>query len=220
MSYVAMPPKVAGAVNAVMKAIKRLEKGEFNKHGNFKFTSVDGFFDAVRPLMADAGLIISSDEEDFDIISTEKTTWLKMRFAFILSHETGETWECAQRRTIMVNAAMGSQAFGAGQSYAEKQYLRSLFKMSTGDADADSAAPELLGRPEPKMVEPKALTLRQRADNLMRTMQEVKTQDGLDKSFKLGAKLCAELDAKDPELLAEVTAAYEARTADFDKVEA
>lgn len=134
-----MPKEVATAVNAVMKATKRIEKGDFNQHGKFKFTSVDDFFDAVRPLMAEAGLIISSDEDHFEIIpGADDKSWLLMRFAFTLSHASGVIWDRPQRRSIMVLASMGAQAFGAAQSYAEKQFLRSLFKMSTGDADADS----------------------------------------------------------------------------------
>lgn len=139
---VQMPPKVATAINAVMASIERLGKGETNKHGGYKFASVDAFYDAVRPLMAESGLIISADEEGFEVLTTgsedRPTHWLKMQFVFTLAHISGETWAERPKRSIMVNAAMGAQAFGAAQSYADKQYLRSLFKISTGDPDADS----------------------------------------------------------------------------------
>lgn len=203
---VAMPPKVATAVNAVMKSMKRLEKGETNKHGGYKFASVDDFYDAVRPLMADAGLIVGSDEEGFEIINTgtaeRPSNWLKMSYLFELAHADGETWAHRPRRTIMVNAAMGSQAFGSAQSYAEKQYLRSLFKMSTGDPDADSNQHEQLPQrqqEEAKRVDPKPPTIAERATKLENTLKAVKTKADLDKAYKLGAGLLAELDDKDPE---------------------
>ena len=46
MSKPPIPPKVAAAINAVMVEVKRLDKGAENKHGNYKFTSVDDFLDA------------------------------------------------------------------------------------------------------------------------------------------------------------------------------
>ena len=43
----------------------------------------------------------------------------------------------------MVNASMGSQAFGAAQSYTLKQFMRSLFQVATGEKgqDADEHPP-------------------------------------------------------------------------------
>lgn len=150
--YPALPPKVAHAVAAVMKGVKRIEKGDRNKHGGYNFTSVDDFLDSTRPLCAAAGLVIIPDEDTVDTIDTtsgegngKRTTWLRIRFTFTLSHESGETWEHRPRRTVMVNASMGSQAYGAAQSYAMKQFLRSLFQIATGDGeDADTQPNEHL----------------------------------------------------------------------------
>lgn len=44
----------------------------------------------------------------------------------------------------MVNGSLGSQAFGAAQSYALKSYMRSLFQIATGEKDADSHEQENL----------------------------------------------------------------------------
>lgn len=143
-----LPPKVAAAIAAVMKEVPKLTKGETNTHGNFNFTSIDDFLEAVRPICAEKGLIIVQDEESFEMRETrdrsdKPTTWLLIVYAFTLSHSSGETWTHRPRRSIMVNAAMGSQAFGAAQSYALKQFERSLFQIATGEAtvDADSHPP-------------------------------------------------------------------------------
>ena len=148
----ALPPKVASAVASVMKGVKRIEKGDRNRHGGYSFTSVDDFLDSTRPLCAAAGLIIIPDEDAVDTIETtggegngKRTTWLRVRFTFTLSHESGETWDHRPRRTVMVNASMGSQAYGAAQSYAMKQFLRALFQIATGDGeDADTQPNEHL----------------------------------------------------------------------------
>jgi hypothetical protein len=134
-----MPPKVAGAITAVMNEVPKLQKTEKNSHGNYNFASIDDFLEAVRPLCAKHGLIISQDEESFEM--TEG--WLIVRFAFTLAHSSGETWGHRPRRTIMVSSKMGSQAFGAAQSYCLKQFERSLFQIATGEKgqDADEHAP-------------------------------------------------------------------------------
>ena len=144
----AMPPKVAAAVGAVMAAVPKLEKGEKNIHANYKFASIDAFLEAVRPLCAKNGLIIIQDEVDFDLRegmdkAGKPVRWLLIKFQFTLAHISGETWAHRPRRTIMVNAAMGAQAFGAAQSYALKHFERSLFQIATGEKgeDADSHPP-------------------------------------------------------------------------------
>ena len=135
-----LPPKIAAAICEVMKEIPKLEKGEKNTHGDYNFTSIDDFLEAVRPLCANKGLVIITDEESFDIRQSEdgKSVWLVISYAFTLSHSGGETWAHRPRRTIMVNAKMGSQAFGAAQSYVLKQFMRALFQIATGEVDQDA----------------------------------------------------------------------------------
>jgi len=138
-SRAAIPPKVAAAICAVMGDVPKLGKGEKNSHGNYNFASIDDFLEAVRPLCSKHGLIIAQDEESVENVNG----WLIIRFAFTLAHSSGETWAHRQTRTAMVNAKMGSQAFGAAQSYALKQYMRALFQIATGEKgnDADEHRP-------------------------------------------------------------------------------
>ena len=125
-----------------MGEVPKLEKTEKNTHGNYNFTSIDGFLEALRPLCAEHGLIIIQDEESFELKQSqnkkgETITWLIVKFRFTLAHSSGETWVHRPARTIMVNAAMGAQAFGAAQSYALKMFMRALFQIATGEADVD-----------------------------------------------------------------------------------
>lgn len=134
-----MDDKICHAIAAVMAGLPKLDKAARNQHGGYNFASVDDFFEAVQPQMAKAGLVVTSDEQDFEVIGEGKDAWLKMRFAFV-AHAGGAEYGPLMR-TAMVRASMGSQALGAAQSYAEKQFLRSLFKMATGEGagiDADS----------------------------------------------------------------------------------
>lgn len=136
-----MPPEIANAISGVMADVPKLEKGETNKFGKYNFASIDDFLEALRPLCAKAGLSIIQNEESFETrsIPTDRgeNAWLVMRFSFMLVHVSGAIWD-AGVRTIMVNGSMGSQAFGAAQSYALKQFMRSLFMVATGEKGQDA----------------------------------------------------------------------------------
>lgn len=142
-----MPEAVAGAINAVMGQIKGLLKTERNRAAGYRFASIDDFLAAVNPLCAKAGLIIIQDELDARLVhdGTQLTnrSWLWATFTFTLAHKSGALYG-PLTRSIMV-PAVGAQAFGAAQSYALKQFMRSLFQIPTGDReDADFIAPQRL----------------------------------------------------------------------------
>ena len=151
------PLKVAAAITQVMSSVKKLEKDSQNKFGKYAFAGIDAFLEATRPLCADAGLIIMQDEVSAEVVESQVTddygktrfkAWLTLKFQFILAHASGEIWDSRLTRSVTVDASLGAQAYGAAQSYALKQFLRSLFQMATGDnVDADaheqSALPSL-----------------------------------------------------------------------------
>ena len=124
-----IPASVATAISAVMGGIRTLGKDGANQHQRYDFVSTDKFLSAVNPLCAAAGLIIVQDEDDIQIADK----FLTAKYSFILAHKDGSTWGPV-RRTVIVGAN-GAQAFGSAQSYALKQFMRSLFQISTGDQD-------------------------------------------------------------------------------------
>lgn len=137
-----IPADVASAISAVMAGVRTLGKDDHNQHQNYDFVSTNKFLAAVNPLCAAAGLIIVQDEESVDIRTIEsadrygnpkKGSWLIAKYSFILAHKDGATWGPVYR-SVMVQAN-GAQAFGSAQSYSLKQFMRSLFQISTGDKD-------------------------------------------------------------------------------------
>jgi hypothetical protein len=144
---VPMPPQIAAAVVQVMRGIEKLQKDERNPHANYRYAGIESFLEMLRPLCAEAGLIIVQDEDSYEFVTTrnkhgEERTWLVMLFTFTLVHSSGETWTHPVKRTGMADASMGSQAFGAAQSYALKQFDRSLFQIATGDSEDADAHPQ------------------------------------------------------------------------------
>jgi hypothetical protein len=121
---------VDNAITSVMADIQPLLKGDKNSHGNYAFASVDDFLAMTRPLCAKHKLCIIQDEEECKTMEG----WLLMRYRFTIS-SGGETHPDRPARSILVSSKMGPQAFGAAQSYVLKQFLRSLFQISTGDQD-------------------------------------------------------------------------------------
>lgn len=138
------PPKLAAAIVAVMASVKKLAKTERNAFAKYDFVSVDSFYEAVGPLMADNGLACLSDCISSEVVpgnvkydnngkERQGAPLLKETWAFTLIHSSGE---CAgpYRRAVTVPAE-GAQAHGSSESYATKQFLRGTFKVPTGDKD-------------------------------------------------------------------------------------
>jgi hypothetical protein len=149
----AMPPKLAAALIGVAREVKQLGKSERNKFANYDFVSVDKFYAVVGGLMAEGGVLCIPDCIESEVLpghvkydkdGTERrgAPLLRERWAFTLIHESGETYEHPVHRTVTVPAE-GAQAHGSSESYAQKQFLRGVFRVPTGDKDdADYQAPQ------------------------------------------------------------------------------
>lgn len=137
----AMPPVIAAAIVAVKKQVKQLDADDQNKHGGYNFVSVDKFYAIIGKIMAEAGLALLIDETSTEVRGSDKTgnPWLFAQYTLSFMHETG-AMSAGLRRSIALPIS-GPQAFGAAQSYIEKQFLRQVFKVPTGDKDADDTAP-------------------------------------------------------------------------------
>lgn len=136
----------ASIVKAICKVqlhIDAVKKSQKNVHGGYMFASTDDIYAEIMRRMADAGLVVMSLEEEAEIQRLERdgkvVQWAKMVFGFILATEEA-TWEDRRSKRTLYIQVTGPQTFQAAQSYAEKAYLRALFKIPTGDMDLDSIA--------------------------------------------------------------------------------
>lgn len=139
-----MSPSVAKAVVAVTRGIKgKLGKGGYNEHGKYKFVSVDDFYEFVGPLMAEAGLFTLAHltrSEVFEIVKEEygkekRTSQLNMEFDLFLVAEDGDMYGPVTREVTVI--AAGPQAYASAESFVTKYFVRNLFKVPTGEPDAD-----------------------------------------------------------------------------------
>jgi len=130
-----LPKSIATAINGVMSDIKMLKKEDENKFQNYSYASIDNFLKAVNPLCAKHGLIITMDEESCTVSRDgAKNPWIHIVYKFILSHASGDTWLYTPRRNMFVSMT-GGQSMGSAMSYTLKQFMRSLFQISTGERD-------------------------------------------------------------------------------------
>jgi hypothetical protein len=214
-----MPKAIAEAVGAIMAKVKNVEKGGFNDFHRYKFARVEDLMFQVQPAMVEAGLVITQDEIGHEIVSD---SLILATYAFSLSHKSGVTWgpvhQTGMSNLKNTKGGFDDKALNKCHTAARKYFILGLFQVPAGDLpdadkeeDAPPAAKPAQPKPEAKRTEPKPLTLAERADRLEATLKGVKTAAELKKAYDLGAGLCAELDAKDPERLAEINDLYARR---------
>lgn len=140
-----MPAEMISAIVNVTRNVKKLAKEGNNTFARYKYTSVDQFYEAMGQLMSQYGLIDVVDEISTvvevreavnDRGEVKKSSWLIAEYEFRLFHESGASYG-PLRRAIQVPAT-GPQSFASAQSFVEKYFLRTLFKVPTGDVDLDA----------------------------------------------------------------------------------
>lgn len=156
-----MHPSIVRAIAEVQASVASVKRDGRNSHGGYDFASTDAIYAALSVKMGQTGLTILTLEDEPEIKTvhtlvkenrkvltdkdgnpiTEPKQWAKFRFQFVLATDEG-TWtdeRCSRSLFIQV---MGAQTFMAAQSYCEKTFLRSLFKLPTGDLDLDALPTE------------------------------------------------------------------------------
>lgn len=168
---------IVTAICRVQASLEAVKKDSRNPHGGYMFASTDAIYAEITRRLADAGLVLVTLEDGPPSIERferdgKTSQWLRARYRFVLA--TAEaTWEdSSNTRTLMIQVT-GPQSFQAAQSFAEKTYLRSLFKIPTGDMDLDATA-------QAEDMETQAALA---GDGAKRKSSSKAKQDGTDKTF-------------------------------------
>lgn len=142
-----IPPAIVKAICRVQASIEAVTKSQFNKQGGYKFASTDDIYAAVARKFGEAGLMIYPLElSQPEIKRVEKTNkegemvvsqWGQFHFGYVLATEDASWFHPASSRTIFIQI-LGPQTFNAAESYCQKQFLRGLLKLPTGDMDLDT----------------------------------------------------------------------------------
>lgn len=136
-----IPASIVKAICAIQATLDAVKKSQRNAHGGYDFASTDDIYAALARKMGEVGLMVMALEDTAEVVRIEKDSktvqWLRCVFGFLLATET-DTWSDPRARRTLYIQITGPQTFQAAQSYAEKAYLRSLFKLPTGDMDLDA----------------------------------------------------------------------------------
>lgn len=136
-----IPSSIVQAICQIMITVDAVKKSQRNQHGGYNFASTDDIYAALTRKMGEVGLICISLEDKCEIKRVEKdgktSQWAHLEFSFVLA-TSNDTWSDPRAKRTLYIQITGPQTFQAAQSYAEKSYLRSVFKLPTGDMDLDS----------------------------------------------------------------------------------
>lgn len=142
-----IPASIVKAICRLQVTLGSVAKSNRNAHGGYNFASTDDIYAALTRKMGEVGLAVIALEDHCEIKRFEMkdsksgemkmVQWAHLEFSFVLATEDATWTDKRARRTLYIQVT-GPQTFQAAQSYAEKAYLRSLFKIPTGDLDLDS----------------------------------------------------------------------------------
>lgn len=140
--------KIAAALAKVGVKIRQLKKDDRNDHGGYMFVSVDKFYEAVGPMMAEEGLFCFANQVESEIwLDARDKAQLTIAYDIYIGHAESEKMLGPVRREVTVQAH-GPQAYASAESFAMKYFLRSTFKVPTGDKDdADHQSQEPIVKP-------------------------------------------------------------------------
>ncbi len=156
-TVVPIPASIVRAICQIKATVEAVKKSAFNEHGRYKFSSTDDIYAAVSRKMGEVGVICLAMEEKCEIkrverpakekgsflkdkdgnIVTETVQWANIEYSFVWATEEATWTDPKAKRSIYIQVT-GPQTFQAAQSFIEKAYLRSTFKIPSGDMDLDS----------------------------------------------------------------------------------
>lgn len=152
-----IPASIVRAICTIQATVEAVKKSAFNEHGRYKFSSTDDIYAALSRKMGEVGIICLAMEEKCEIkrvdkpakekgsflkdkdgnIVTETVQWANIEYSFVWATEEATWTDPKAKRSIYIQVT-GPQTFQAAQSFIEKAYLRSTFKIPSGDMDLDS----------------------------------------------------------------------------------
>jgi hypothetical protein len=194
-----MPKTVAVKVIAVKRNIKKLHHDKRNEFANYNYVTVDSFYEALGPIMAEAGIFVIIDEVS---VVTDKG-YLTANYELHLVSEEGDSYGPIHRQVTV--KASGPQAYASAQSYAEKYFLRAIFKVPTGEKDADSHDKDILPDVKPQVKVLSDTESKNLMDKAVESLYEVTSNDELEAWKKANGSIKRSLHK---EHVQEVTKVY------------
>jgi hypothetical protein len=174
---------LAPALTAALGKLEGAAKNAKNPHFKNTYADLASVVEASREILAAQDLAVMQSPG----LIVEGRLQLFTR----IIHKSGE-W--IEGEFHMPLAKSDPQATLATLTYARRGALMAILGIPAVDDDGETA--------------PKPYTLAERADRLVTALKALPTTAEREKAYKLASKLLADLDASDPERLADIEALY------------
>lgn len=187
----------AKAFVAAQRATEAIKKASTNPAFKSRYADLAAVVEAVVPALNAAGIgVIQAADFDGDLVTV--TT--------VLLHESGSSVTSSLR---LRPSKTDAQGVGSATTYGRRYNLLAMTGAAPEDDDGAAASgPREPSSAKPQQEAPKPPTLADRADRLVTALKALPTAGEREKAYKLASKLLADLDASDPERLAEIEALY------------
>lgn len=192
-------------IEQILKTIEQvpnLRKGDRNPHGGYNYVSIDDYYEQVAKIAASNGITWKAREVSSEIITlgekADKRGVMSPVFALKTKYEF-DVLVRAERETTkegeLVRAAytsahegffsctilhplQGAQTAGSSLSYADKLFMRTVFKVVTGEGDADASDNNAFSTDDPLDMSPAPRQVRKKrfdkdVENILDGLQEV-----------------------------------------------
>lgn len=127
------------AIMEVSKEVKPLAKTDSNQYANYNYVSIDQYYDHVRSIALKHGLWWRIREVAYE--TGGKSATFTYEVDVFTEDDIWESYDLLH----LTHPYNGAQTAGSARSYAEKVFMRSAFKMVTGEPDADFLNPKAAG---------------------------------------------------------------------------
>lgn len=133
--------EVAKAIDDTADECGKLVKDQRNKADGYNFVSIDQFYEVVAGAARKHGLNWNFTEDKPPVeVGTDVMVTYRVHLWHIDEKGKKITNYPRFRRISVVHPFEGPQTFMSAESYAQKLFMRSLFKVATGEPDADSVS--------------------------------------------------------------------------------
>ena len=126
--------RLARAAQLLKKVM--VPKRGWNGHGQYHYATADDVFEAVRPVLAEVGLVPMMDEEAVEHVDRFGRPWLSIRYRCWWESDFGRGTPFSRTQLVPL---LGPQSLAAAATYALKYWLRGALLLATGDQDLDHA---------------------------------------------------------------------------------
>jgi hypothetical protein len=184
---------LAKALVAAQKATEAVKKASTNPAFKSKYADLSVVVEAVVPALNAAGVsVLQFPAFNGELVSVATT----------LLHESGSSVTATLH---LRPSKLDPQGVGSAITYARRYALMAMTGAAPEDDDGAAASGPRDAAPARPVQPPAAPTLAERANRLESAMRAKAGQpEAVQKVFDQGASLCAELDQKSPERLAEL----------------